>query len=289
MKIAVLTDSSAYLADEIVEQLDIKVVNNPVLFGNHVYHENADLTATQFYQLLKTEDVLPTTSQVSMGEMEEKFEALAAEGYTDVICIHLSSGISGLVGNLEAFAPSVTSIKVHVFDSKIDCAGMGNMVQLAATMAGKDKNVTEIMAKLTELRETTHVLFVVDDLNHLMRTGRLSNRSGFVGNILKIKPILTFDKEGKIIAIGKERKMKNAYSEIKAQFAEATRSLDYPVRIDLIDANNPDLQAEWGQDLRTSFPDMRFESGYIGPLVGVHTGEKCLGLIWSRNWESLID
>ncbi|MDV0431989.1 DegV family protein [Lactiplantibacillus sp. DA1] len=284
MKTAIVTDSASYLSAVDVEKYHIHVVPITVIFGKQTYLENLEITSKQFYERMRTTPELPTTTQITLGQMQTTYDQLASEGYDAVISIHLSSGITSFITNLESYLPNVTNIKVYPFDSLITAAGEGYMVLLAAKLIAEGYAPEQVLAQLTKIRETTGVYFVVDNLSHLVRTGRLSNASGLVGNLLRIKPVLTFQ-DGKIVAIQKERTMRRAYSAIKAKLAAAIQAADYPLRVTIETGNNPELQAEWTADLKASFPDLTIDEGEIGPVVGVHVGEGVMGLIWARDWE----
>lgn len=284
MKTAIVTDSASYLSAADVEKYDIHVVPITVIFGQQTYLENVEITSKEFYERMRTAPELPTTTQITLGQMQTMYDQLAAAGYDAVISIHLSSGITSFITNLESYLPNVTNIKVYPFDSLITAAGEADMVLLAAKLVAAGYTPEQVIEQLKKIRETTDVYFVVDNLSHLVRTGRLSNASGLVGNLLRIKPVLTFQ-DGKIVAIQKERTMRRAYSAIKAKLAAAIDAADYPLRVTIENGNNPKLQAEWTADLKASFPDLTIDEGEIGPVVGVHVGEGVMGLIWARDWE----
>ncbi len=113
---------------------------------------------------------------------------------------------------------------------------------LAAKMARAGKNADEIVPELEKLRDANHVRFAVDNLSHLLRTGRITNSSALIGNLLRIKPILTFE-DGKIVALSKERTMKRALNKIKENIAESLPDMNYPVRIGIINGNNAEEEA----------------------------------------------
>ncbi|MGO3463183.1 MAG: DegV family protein, partial [Lactiplantibacillus plantarum] len=262
----------------------IHVVPITVIFGHQTYLENVEITSKEFYERMRTAPELPTTTQITLGQMQTTYDQLAEAGYDAVISIHLSSGITSFITNLESYLPNVTNIKVYPFDSLITAGGEAYMVLLAAKLVAEGYSPEQVIAQLEKIRETTGVYFVVDNLSHLVRTGRLSNASGLVGNLLRIKPVLTFQ-DGKIVAIQKERTMRRAYAAIKAKLAAEIAAVDYPLRITIENGNNPKLQAEWTADLKASFPDLTIDEGEIGPVVGVHVGEGVMGLIWARDWE----
>lgn len=284
MKTAIVTDSASYLAAADIKKYNLHVVPITVIFGKQTYLENVEITSKEFYERMRTAPELPTTTQITLGQMQTMYDQLAAEGYDAVISIHLSSGITSFITNLESYLPNVTNIKVYPFDSKITAAGEAYMVLLAAKLVAAGYTPEQVIDQLVHIRDTTQVYFVVDNLSHLVRTGRLSNASGLVGNLLRIKPVLTFE-DGKIVAIEKERTMRRAYAAIKAKLAAAIEAADYPLRVTIENGNNPKLQAEWTADLKASFPDLTIDEGEIGPVVGVHVGEGVMGLIWAKDWE----
>ncbi len=221
MKIAVVTDSASYLTPKQITDHNIHVVPITVIFGQQTYLDNVEITTSEFYQRLKTDPQMPTTTQVTLGQMQTMYDQLAAEDYDAVISIHLSSGITTFYSNLVNYLPNVKNIKVYPFDSRIASAGEADLVMLAAKLVEAGRSPEEIMRALTHLRDTIDAYFVVDDLSHLVRTGRLSNASSIVGGLLRIKPILTFNDQAQIVAIEKERTMRRAYQRIKQKLQAA--------------------------------------------------------------------
>lgn len=253
MKIAVVTDSASYLTKEQAAANQITVVPITVIFGQQTYKENIDITNKEFYEKLASEKELPTTTQISLGQIQAVYDQLAAQGYEAVISIHLSSGITSFINNLQAYLPNITNIKVYPFDSKLTSAAEANQALLAAKLVKAGKSVTEILAALTDLRATQHVDFVVDDLSHLVRTGRLNNASAFLGNMLRIKPILSFNKAGQIVAVAKERTTHRAFNHIKKDITDFMQQATYPVRLDVVDGDNQATSAQWVADLKRAF------------------------------------
>ncbi|WP_318765700.1 DegV family protein [Lactiplantibacillus carotarum] len=289
MKIAVVTDSSANLSAQAAADYKITVVNDPIMFGNHVYHENIDITTDQFYRLLKVEKDIPTISQISMAEMQVVFDQLQAAGYDQVLIVGLSSGISGWVNNLKAYAPAVKGLDVRVFDSRTACAGTANMVKLAAAMALANYGIDEILTQLTRLRAATTTVLIVNSMRHLVKNGRIYNNSSLAGTmVLRNKPIITFNEHGKIQVLGKERTLKNAQQAVQEQFSRFVITSQLPVRLDIISANDEQIAADWASELRYQFPAVRVKTGEIGPLMGVLTGDHALGMIWSLDWKPLL-
>ncbi len=234
---------------------------------------------------------MASTSQPAPGDWEEALNLAKASGYNQAILITLSSGISGTYQTANAIAQSYDGMdEVRAWDSKITVMGAGVQAILAAAMAEKNRSLDEIITSLEQLRSTIDVRFVVNDISHLQRTGRLSRGQALIGGLLNIKPILSIDvqDEGKIGAVGKARKMSGALKEIKEPLRQSLAEADYPVRAYVIDGNNTNLGDKWLKDLQSEYPTVKFERGVIGAFIGVHTGDGAMGVIWARDWEDLI-
>ncbi|CAM3232486.1 DegV family protein [Lentilactobacillus buchneri] len=285
MKTAVITDSASYLDPVVAAQYNITVLPITIIFGIQEYHDGVDITSQEFLKKLAETDKLPTTAQVTMAQMQEAFDTLADKGYDEAICVNLSSGITTFYENLVAYSRQVTNIKVYPFDSKIASAGEADLCLLAGKMAENGENADVIIPKLEQLRDSIHVSLVVDSLDHLRRTGRISNTSAFFGNMLKIKPILTFDDAGKIVPEAKERTMKQALQHIINSIDQTT--FDSPMRISVVDANNPDLSKAWVTAFHEHFPKASVSTYQISPAIAVHTGEKAMGVVWDLDWNQI--
>lgn len=285
MKIAVVTDSTAYLTPAEVAANHIYVVPIPFVVDGKSFREGVDITTEEFYHLLKTSNTFPSTSQPSIGEMMKLYQKLADEGYDAVISIHLTSSISGFLNTINQIAEDMKdTIKIVPFDSHITVKLMGYLAIEAAKMVQHGDDLDTIIAKLTKLRDTINEVFVVDDLQNLVRGGRLSNASAFVGSILKIKPLLSFHNEHHAIeAFEKVRSMKKAKLRCEEIFKADLAKIDYPVRGLVFHANAPEAGQKWLTKLQNDFPEINFELDYFGPVVGTHLGQGALALAWMQD------
>ncbi|MCT3602350.1 DegV family protein [Lactobacillus acidophilus] len=291
MKIAVLTDSSAYLTKDQQEKDHIDVLPIPIIWGNKTYRDMVDIGYEEFYKKLSNEKELPTTSQPSPGDLQKKIEQYIEQGYTDVIVITLSSGISSYYSTVQSIAKDENRIKIHPFDSKITCAGEADYAMLAGHLVEAGADIDLIMHDLADLQKTMDVRFMVDDLSHLKRTGRLSNAASFVGSLFKIKPILSMDvqDQGKISAIAKERQTKRAYRHVQSDFDNLTKNMPYKIQCTIFDSLAPDKKKEWIEDYSAKFPKYKFDESIIGPVVGVHVGQGTMSMIWCRDLGDYFD
>ncbi|WP_017726232.1 DegV family protein [Halalkalibacterium ligniniphilum] len=278
--VAIVTDSTAYLDPEVRKELGIHMVPLSVVFGEEAFQEEIDLTTEAFYEKMKQTDKLPTTSQPAIGHFVEMFESLAKEGFQAVISIHLSSKISGTYQSAISAADMVEGIEVFGFDSEISCAPQGYFVIEAARMAQKGAEAQEILDQLVAMKDRLRAYFMVDDLNHLHRGGRLNAAQLVVGSILKIKPVLHFE-EGSIVPFEKVRTEKKALARIKGLFAEDASSGE-AIQATVIHANRLDAAEELAEELRTQYPNASVGISHFGPVIGTHLGAGSLGLSWMK-------
>lgn len=285
MKIAVVTDSTAYLSNEEVAANGIKVVPIPVIIDGQSYREGIDITTSEFYDKLRNSSSFPSTSQPPLGEMIALYDGLAQDGYDAVISIHLSSTISGFVNSLRQINDQLTSnIKVIPYDSQVTVKLMGYLVLAAAQMAKQGNSVEDIISRLDDLRTTINNVFIVDDLQNLVRGGRLSNASAFIGSLLKIKPLLSMHTPShEIEAFEKVRSTKKALARCEEIFDQSVVEADYPIRAIVIHANDEPAAIKWRDKLSAKYPNIPFEISYFGPVIGTHLGEKALAIAWMKD------
>lgn len=288
-KTAIIVDSSAALPAEIRRSYGIEEVSIPILFGQETYMGGQDLTSlADLVELMTKKDVLPTTSQPSPAEWEQALNQAVQAGYTEAIIITLSSGISGAFQTAKLVADGFDGLEeILVVDSKLTNMGQASQALLAAKLAEKGRTLAEIDQALAAFREDLGVRLVVNDISHLKRTGRLSRGQALIGGLLNIKPILSFDivGDGKIGAVGKARKMSGAKEQIQEAFEDYLRAADFPVRAYIIDGNNAKLGDKWLKDFQAKYPTVTFERASMDPVIGVHTGDGAMAVIWSHDWQ----
>ncbi|MBW8349448.1 DegV family protein [Bacillus sp. IITD106] len=279
MKTVVVTDSTSYIPKHIRENLNIHMIPLSVVMNGETYREEIDISANDFYEEVRNGQKLPTTTQPPIGEFEELYNELAKE-YDAIISIHLSSGISGTYQGAVAAADMIEEAKVYPYDSEISCMAQGFYVIEAARMAQEGKNPEEILARLNDLKTYMRAYFMVDDLSHLQRGGRLSSAQAIIGSLLNIKPLLHFvDKV--IVPFEKIRTRKKAMKRIEELLGEDARKGE-PLQATIIHANRVEEAANWKQELSALYPNVEFTISYFGPVIGTHLGEGAMGLCWTK-------
>ena len=273
MKTAIITDSSAYLSDEIKEKANVFVLDVPVFIAGETYIEGKNLTVQAFYDKMAATETLPKTSQPSISDLVLQLEKLQADGYTHVIGLFLSSGISGFWQNIQYLKDEFPDLTLFFPDTLITSAPLGYMVEMSYNMIKTNAPFDFITNELTKIIYQTTAFIIVDDLDHLVKGGRLSNGAAMIGNLLNIKPILRFDEEGKIVVYEKIRTSKKAFKRLYKILAENTKDRDYKVYV--IHSNIPEKAHEVVEELTSKGFDVSIAT--FGAVIGTHLGEGALG------------
>lgn len=278
MKTAVVTDSTAYIPKEVRDELNIHMIPLSVNFGNESYKEEIELSAEEFYKMVKEKE-LPTTSQPAVGEFVELFEKLKQDNDA-IISIHLSSGISGTYQGAVSAGEMVEGVKIFPYDSEISCMAQGFYAIEAARLAQEGKDPEAIIQHLDEKKKTIRAYFMVDDLSHLQRGGRLSSAQAIIGSLLQVKPLLHFENK-LIVPFEKIRTRKKAMKRIVELLGEdANTGTSYKAVI--IHANRKEEAEKWKQELESLYPNVEFSISYFGPVIATHLGEGAMGLCWMK-------
>ncbi|CEI81188.1 hypothetical protein J18TS1_10060 [Oceanobacillus oncorhynchi subsp. incaldanensis] len=279
MKVAVMTDSTAYITPEEREKYNIHMVPLSVNFPDGSYREELDITTEEFYRKLADAKELPSTSQPSVGEMTKKLEALA-EDYDAVISVHLSSGISGTYQTMVSTGDMVEGIDVYAYDSEISCMLQGFYVLEAAAMAQNGASAEAILARLDEIKKSARAYFMVDDLTNLQKGGRLSNAQAILGSLLQIKPILHFE-DKLIVPFEKIRTKKKAISRILAMLEEEVDG-GKELRVVFIHGNDRSYAEKLEADFKEKHSEIETSISYFGPVIGTHLGQGAVGVAWYK-------
>lgn len=278
--VAVVTDSTAYIPGELLNEYNITMVPLSVIFGNESYLEEKEIKAEEFFDQIRNDEDLPKTSQPSIGSFVEAYEKLSKD-HEEVITITLSSGISGTFQSAHSAGEMVEGIDVHVFDSEISCMMQGFYVLEAARMAQEGHNGAAILQRLTSMKEKgMPAYFVVDDLSHLHRGGRLNGAQLFVGNLLQVKPVLTFENK-KIVPYEKIRTKKKALNKILSLVDDVAKQGE-PIKLTVIHANNREEAEKLKGKLEAEYSNIEVVLSYFGPVIASHLGEGSIGIGWYR-------
>lgn len=268
--IKIVTDSVADLPKELCAQYDITVVPLQVIFGDDVYWDGIDFTHDEFFAKLAQSDKLPTTSQPTPQVYAEIFEREVAAG-NEVIVITLAKVLSGCNQAAHLAKEIVGRGSIDIIDSQSACMGQGLLVLKAARMAAEGKSREGILDALQIAIENSRAFVMVNQLDNLIKGGRLKPVAGAVANILNIKPMIEIDEEGHLINTAKVRGVQKGLQYIikrmkeeREDYSDATISLVYtcdPTNADLLEAMVKE-NFQVGEILRCP----------CGSVIGTHIG-----------------
>ena len=276
MKLAVITDSSAYLSAETLQREDLFVLDIPVNIDGEEYVEGINLTAKEFYQKMAQASELPKTSQPSIAKLDEILISLKEQGYTHALGLFLSSGISGFYQNIQYMIDEYEGLTIAFPDTLITSAPLGIMVESVFNWRDQGDDFASIQDKLAIQISRTSAFIMVDDLDHLVKGGRLSNGAAILGNLLSIKPILYFNDQGVIEVYEKVRTEKKATKRLIEIIKETTASGQY--RIIVIHGNALEKAEELRQHLLDSGVGSDISLATFGSVIGTHLGAGSIAL-----------
>ena len=276
MKLAVITDSSAFLQAEALRQEDLFVLDIPVNIDGQEYVEGVNLTAQEFYEKMASASELPKTSQPSIAKLDEILSSLKDKGYTHALGLFLSSGISGFYQNIQYMKDEFEGLTIAFPDTRITSAPLGYMAESVFKWAEQGDGFESILDKVTEQIENTSAFIMVDDLDHLVKGGRLSNGAAILGNLLSIKPILYFNDQGVIEVYEKVRTEKKATKRLVEIVKEATAIGNYQITV--IHGNAPQKAADLRQLLIDGGVATDVSIATFGSVIGTHLGEGSIAL-----------
>ena len=276
MKLAVITDSSAFLQAEALRKEDLFVLDIPVNIDGQEYVEGVNLTAQEFYEKMASASELPKTSQPSIAKLDEILSSLKAKGYTHALGLFLSSGISGFYQNIQYMKDEYEGLTIAFSDTRITSAPLGYMVESVLKWAEQGDGFESILDKVTEQIKNTSAFIMVDDLDHLVKGGRLTNGAAILGNLLSIKPILYFNDQGVIEVYEKVRTEKKATKRLVEIVKEATANGNYQITV--IHGNAPQKAADLRQLLIDGGVSTDVSIATFGSVIGTHLGEGSIAL-----------
>jgi DegV family protein with EDD domain len=200
LMIRIVTDSTADIPDAIAAELGISVVPSYVIFGDQTYRDGVELTKEQFYRLLSSSDLLPTTAAPPPATYEQVYRELAREA-SDILSIHLAARLSALASSATLGARDVPEARITIVDSGQVTMGYGWLAIAAAEAAHRGDSLEAIVAAVEQMKARTRVVAVLDTLEFLKRGGRVGWARALLGTLLRIKPIIEiYDSQVSLLA-----------------------------------------------------------------------------------------
>jgi DegV family protein with EDD domain len=275
---AVVCDSTAYLPPELVTSLGIRTISLYVTVDSEQEPEVEVSDYGAFYERLRASEGGATTSQPSVGDFVATYEPLLAEG-REIVSIHISSGISGTFeaagqARDRLVAEGKGGERIHLFDSRSACGGMGFSVLAAAAAARAGSDAGAVLARARQAREELKMWFAIDTLEYLRRGGRIGGARAWIGSALKIKPILTLEEE--ITPVERVRTRARSLERLRDYARQRHEAgLDAWVIQHIQDFETASALAD---DCREIFGCEPVYVSEIGPVIGAHVGPGLIGV-----------
>lgn len=274
-KIAILTDSGSDVPYDIAKEMNIFVVPLQVNYKDRSYRDGIDIDADTMYNRLKEE--IPTTSLPLGADIDKVLQDIEAQGFTHILAVVLSSGLSGTCSLLKLVAKE-SKIPMEVIDTKNIGIGSGLSVVRAAKYVKEGLSWDELLIKVNETVLKTRVYFVLDTLEYLQKGGRIGKVTALIGYALDLRPIITCDSEGIYTTVAKARGRKvsiNRCLELALEFAGTSNH----ITIGLAHGNALDEVLKLKEHLIQKLGDrVTLYIGQVSPALGVHTGPGLIGM-----------
>jgi DegV family protein with EDD domain len=270
MSIAIVTDSTADIPQELAEKHKIHVVPAILIIDGQSIEDGKGLTRREFYERMPAMQTTPTTSTPSAGKFHEVYQKLFQQGYQEIISIHVSSLLSGIYNTANTAAQTFND-RVRVIDSEQLSLGLGFQVLAAAKAVTAGLSLDKVKQHVEDIRQRVRVFAMLDTLEYVRRSGRVSWARARIGAMFQIKPFLEI-KDGKVLSLGQAR----TRSKGIPQLMEMIRNLGPLEQLAALHTNAEVEALKMLQDLRISLPHPALIVN-VTTIVGTHVGPNGLG------------
>ncbi len=277
-KVAIVTDSSSYLPDDLLSAYNITVAPLVIIWGEEILHDNVDIHPNEFYERLQKEKVMPSTSQATIQAFADAFTKLHNEGY-EILAVVISTALSGTYGSAIQAKKMVAEARIELVDSKVTSLPLAYMALAAARAAKAGASLEKCKEIVESIREKTEIYFAVDTLEFLHRGGRIGGASRFLGTALNLKPILTLQ-DGKIEAVERVRTSKKAHHRLIELLDKGVHGQKIINMIGVVAAAAPEAAAGLLSEIKEKYTPDEIILANLSPAVGTHTGPGTVGVAY---------
>lgn len=281
-KIAIITDSTAYIPQELVDQYDIKVAASYSIWdgGKEMFRDGIEMSPSEFYARLKESADIPSTSQATVTDFDEIFKPLVAEG-RPILAIHVSPKLSGTLQSATLAKENFPGAKIELVNSTSVSMELGLQVLAAARAVEAGKSFEEVVEVAHKAKDHTGLFFVVDTLEYLHRNGRIGGASKLLGTALSLKPLLQVE-DGQVESFEKVRSKKKAKARLLDIVGEKLEGKQ-KVRIACLHAATEEEARELLREAKERFNPIEAILTDVSPAVGANVGPGTVGLAFSTD------
>jgi len=274
-KIAIVTDTTCDLSDEVLKLNNIYMVPMQIVYETRSYRDRMEITAEKVYDMLDIE--IPKSSLPLPDDVKKILDKIVEEGYTDILYVSISAGLSGTYNLIRLLAQEYTKLNIEVFDSTNLSMGLGFLVMEAAKVIKEKGDIKAALDRMKTIRKSMSTMFVLNTLEYLRKGGRIGKVEGTVGNLLNIKPIIAVNEKGVYYTVSKGKGFKKAVNTMVEEIKK--RYEDKPISIAIVHGK----QLEGAKMLLETLKEkLNITTSYItqaSPVLGMHTGPGLLGIV----------
>jgi DegV family protein with EDD domain len=278
-KTAVVTDSTAYIPDDLCKKLNITVVPLNVIWAGETYSDGITMKPAEFYTRLQNSKVMPSTSQATPAAMQAAFSGLLEQGF-DVFGVFISEKLSGTLDSARQAREELASARERIvlFDSETVAMALGFQALALARAAGAGASLKECQKLAEQVRPNTGVYFAVETLEFLQRGGRIGGAQRLLGSALNLKPILTI-RDGKVDSADRVRTSAKAYDRVIELVAEKCAGKSN-VRLATLQANAEENAKAVLKRAAEKLNAVESILSAVSPAIGTHLGPGTVGLAY---------
>jgi DegV family protein with EDD domain len=276
VKTAWVTDSTAYLDEELKNHPDLYTIPLTILLDGEEFADGIDLSAAQLYARLKELKSPPKTSQPAVGVFQQLYEKLSKD-YDQIVAVLISGKLSGTVSSSEQ-AAKLVDIPVTTFDSNILTAPMTALLKKGIHLVEEGNSIGSVIDQLESLKRTNETYVLIGSLEQLHRSGRMSGLQFFLGSMLNVKPIISIE-EGALNTKEKVRSDKKAKEKI-LDYLKSSYEKHRFKEVYILYGLHREHANEWQKEIEKIYPDLNVICCSLGAVIGVHAGENTLGISW---------
>jgi DegV family protein with EDD domain len=276
-QVALVTDSTCDIPDDLLEKYDIAVVPSLVIWGDDALRDRVDIQPEEFYRRLERDPEFPTTSHPTPQDFLETYGEAAQEGAREIVVITVSSAMSGTIETAR-HAGGMIDIPVHVVDSKGPTMSVGWQVLAAARAREAGGDASAMVKAANEARQGMVQIVCLDTLEYLHKGGRIGGATRFVGTMLKIKPLVTINHQTGLVEAGK--RVRTRRKALEALYEEFFQQLDTlkELRVAVLHGDARQDAEMMAERIQRAFAPAELLVNITGPVLGVHTGPRAIAL-----------
>jgi len=274
MVIKVVTDSTSDLPADVAESLGIEVVPLNVHFGSDVYKDRVNLMPDTFYDKLINGDVLPTTSQPSVGEFIDVYERLGSDA-DGIVSVHISEKLSGTMNSARLASQQANAdCPIEVVDTFQVSMGVGICAMEVAEVANSGGDMNQVILAARNAVTRSQCFFMLETLEFLQKGGRIGKAQALIGNLLKIRPMLMLQ-GGEVHPLGRERTRRKGIAKLVDTVEELAPISGLAVMYSTVLDEAQTLAQNISKFMIEGREPMMLQ---IGPVIGTYAGPDTLGI-----------